>query len=59
MKIIFKIMKKLILAFLMLYMYNILAQSLNINIPINIYTLIFLFVLGFPGLLSLIVIMLI
>lgn len=52
---IYKIFKKLITAFLMLYSYNILVPS-DAIIPINIITLILLTIFGLPGLLILITI---
>ena len=54
-KNIFKIFKKLILSILVLYGYNLVMQSFNLNIPINIYTIIiitFFDGMGFLGLVS-------
>ena len=51
----FKIFKKLILSILILYGYNIVTQSFNLNIPINIYTILiitFFDGFGFLGLVS-------
>lgn len=55
-KVIKKISKKLIFAFLLLYGLNVIVTSLNIFIPINIFTITTVSFLGVPGLLSLIAI---
>ena len=54
-KKIVSVLKKIVIAFLMLYAFNLLVSSININIPINIVTVGTISILGFPGLLSLIV----
>lgn len=51
---IFKIIKKLVIGFLLLYTYNVFAVSYNMTIPINYYTLGILILFDIPGLLSLI-----
>lgn len=54
MRFIFKIVKKLSLSFGLLYGYNLLMQSFNLPIPINLITLSVVFFLGVPGFLGLI-----
>ena len=53
-KKIFNIMKKIILAVLLIYTYNKLALPLNVVIPINIITVLFVYVCGIPSLLCLV-----
>ena len=48
------LLRKVVVAFLVLYAFNILVNSLNIVIPINYFTIGTVTVLGIPGLLSLI-----
>lgn len=50
-----KIVKKIIFAFLLLYGLNLLVNSFNVLIPINLFTIGTVSVLGVPGLVSLIV----
>ncbi len=45
-----KITKKIIFAFAVLYGFNIIMESLKIFIPINLYTISSVAILGFPGL---------
>jgi hypothetical protein len=54
MRFIFKIVKKLSLSFGLLYGYNLLMQSFDLPIPINLITLSVVFFLGVPGFLGLI-----
>ena len=56
MKTIFKILKKILLAFFILYGYNILLLPISSVVPINFITVPVISILGFPGLLSLILI---
>ena len=54
-KMIFKIIKKLILSILFLYGYNMVMQSFNLNIPINIFTVFIVTIFdgcGFLGLVA-------
>ena len=54
MKIIFKYLKRLILAGFLLYAYNLIAMTFSVTIPINLYTI---FIVGFfdiPGLIAII-----
>jgi pro-sigmaK processing inhibitor BofA len=48
------LIKKVIFSFLLLYGFNIFVNSLNVVIPINIFTLGTVTTLGVPGLVSLI-----
>ena len=52
---ILRLIKKIILSILALYGYNLIAQSFNLNIPTNIFTILTVSVfdgLGFLGLVS-------
>ncbi len=49
-------LKKVVVAFLILYGFNLLVSSINIYIPINVITVGVTSVLGIPGLMSLIAI---
>lgn len=54
-KMIFKVIKKIIISILVLYGYNIATQSFNLNIPINIYTVLIITLFdgcGFLGLVA-------
>ena len=53
-QIIKKVVKRIIFAFVVLYGLNVIVSSINIFIPINIFTLGVVSILGVPGLLSLI-----
>lgn len=53
-EIIRKVVKKVIFAFVVLYGLNVIISSINIFIPINIFTISIVSILGVPGLLSLI-----
>lgn len=53
-KILKKIVKKVVFAFVLLYGLNVIVSSINIFIPINIFTISIVSILGVPGLLSLI-----
>ena len=55
-KFILKIVKKIVIAFLILYGLNLITSNIGIIIPINIVTLIILTILDFPGLGALIAI---
>jgi len=50
MKILYILFKKIIFAFTILYSFNIIMESLNLFIPLNIYTLGAVSLLDFPGL---------
>lgn len=53
-KIIFKILKKVIFAVLLIYAYNKLAFPLNLIIPINILTVLIVSLFGIPAILMLV-----
>lgn len=50
MKIILNIIKRITFAFALLYGFNIIMESLKLFIPLNIYTIGSVAILGFPGL---------
>ena len=50
MKIITEIIKRIVFAFVIIYGFNIIMNAVNMFIPINIYTIGTLALLGFPGL---------
>lgn len=52
---IIKILRKLCMAFIMLYGINLILSSIDIFIPINAITLVLVTFLGTPGILSLVV----
>lgn len=54
MKYIGLILKQLVLGFVILYGYNIIAVNFNLVLPINVYTVSSVSFLGFPALFSLI-----
>lgn len=56
-KILFKIIKRIVISSFLLYGYNLLVQPIGLIIPINIFTVGVLSVLGVPALLCLIFIM--
>lgn len=56
-KKIFKFIKKIILSIFVLYGYNLISQSLGMIVPINIYTVLLLSILGIPALFALIFIL--
>lgn len=49
MKQLFKLVKKVVFAFLLLYGFNLLYGTFKINVPINLYTVGITTILGFPG----------
>ncbi len=56
-KIIFKIIKRIIISSFLLYAYNLIVQPVGLIIPINVITVGVIAILGVPALLSLIFIM--
>ncbi len=58
-KRIFKIFRNIFISIILIYSLNIILQPLNINIPINIINVSLLTILGFPVLISLIIILLV
>ena len=57
MKKVFIVLKKVVMSGFLLYGYNLLAAPLNLMVPINIITVIFVTIFGVPALLSFIAIM--
>ena len=51
---ILKIVRNVILAFCFIYGFDLIATGMNIFIPINIFTILIVTLLGIPGLLALI-----
>lgn len=51
-----EILKKLIMVFFLIYGYNNLVMPINMTIPINIFTILLVFIFGLPSLLALILI---
>ncbi len=58
-KKLFNLIKKIVISCFILYSFNLIISPLSINIPINYYTVGILTLLGFPGLFSLIIILLV
>lgn len=54
MKYIVFLLKQLVLGFIILYGYNMIAVNFNLVLPINVVTVSSVSLLGFPGLFSLI-----
>ncbi len=54
MKYIFKLLKKIIVSFGLLYTYNIVMQPVNLPIPINYLNIVIIFLLDIPGFLGII-----
>ncbi len=52
-ELIIKILKRIIYAFLLIYSYDLIFNSLNLTVPLNYYTIPIVVILGFPGLLML------
>ena len=55
MKFLLSLFKKITLAFVMLYTYNLIGESINLIIPINFITIFIITLLGFPGLFLLVI----
>jgi len=49
-------LRRLIVTFFLIYGYNNLVMPINMIIPINIYTILFVYIFGLPSLLAFIVI---
>ena len=52
-KIIFNVIKRIIMGIFLLYGVNLMLNTLQIVIPINVVTIVFTSIFTFPGLLSL------
>ena len=55
MRYLYKLFKRVVISFGILYAYNILMQSFNLPIPINIFTISISTILGVPGFIGLII----
>ena len=53
MKLLFKIIKRIVLSFALLYSFNLLVSSYNLNVAVNIYSLLMVSILGIPGMIAL------
>lgn len=53
MKNIFKLIKKIIMSFCMLYTFNIITSKIGFFIPINIYSILIITIADFPGIILL------
>ncbi len=53
-KSILKILTKIIISIMVLYGYNLITQSFNLNIPINVITVIIITIFNGPGFLGLV-----
>ena len=49
-----KYIKRIILSFILLYTYNLLAVNINMVIPLNLITILVITFLGIPGFISLV-----
>lgn len=58
-KLFLKILKKLVIGILILFAYNTFLSSLNLMIPINIITILFVSLLDVPGIIGLVIFLLI
>ncbi|MBE6152174.1 MAG: hypothetical protein E7165_02535 [Firmicutes bacterium] len=56
-KILFKIIKRVIMSVFLLYGYNLIAAPLGFIIPINVITILLICLLGVPSLLALVVVL--
>ena len=56
MEIIKNYLRRLIVTFFLIYGYNNLVMPINMTIPINIFTILLVFIFGLPSLLALILI---
>ena len=54
MKMLFQLVKKIIVSGFILYGYNLIAVNVNMILPINVITLLFLTFLGTPSLFALV-----
>ena len=50
-----KIVRKICISFAMLYGLNVILETMNIFIPINIFTISIVTLLGFPGIIGLVI----
>ncbi len=55
-KKLFNVIKRIVFAAILIYGYNVIASPINLQIPINVFTLLLVSVLGFPSLVGLFII---
>lgn len=55
-KKIIKILKKIVLSFLLIYGYNLVISPINMIVPLNLISISYITILGIPAFLSIIVI---
>ena len=55
-KKLFNVIKRIVFAAILIYGYNVIASPINLQIPINVFTLLLVSVLGFPPLVGLFII---
>lgn len=55
MKFIKWVIKSIVFGLVLLFLVNVLGSKININIPINIYTILILAIFRFPGAIGLVV----
>lgn len=53
-KKIYCLLKNVILNIFILYIYNLISINFNLVIPLNFFTILIVFILGFPGLFALV-----
>ncbi len=58
MRIIIKLIKKIVVAVFFIYGFNLIGQSINLIIPLNIYTISYTSLFGISGFISLLFILL-
>lgn len=56
-KYVFKILKRIVISSFLLYAYNLIVQPVGLIIPINIFTISIITLLGFPSMFALIFMM--
>lgn len=54
MKLIFKIIKKIVIGIALLFLYNTFLSSLNVMVPINVITIAFASLFDVPGIIGLV-----
>ena len=54
---IFKLVKKIVFSFLLIYSYNLIAAPINVVIPMNMITILYTKILGIPAFLSIIILL--
>ena len=54
---IFRLVKKIVFSFLLIYSYNLIAAPINVVIPMNMITILYTTFLGIPAFLSIIILL--